>query len=50
LDNCIFDLADMALTGYVKNTTTEKYLLTMAKIRMLQGRYLESVGALDKLL
>jgi len=38
----LYDLADMTL-GYVHNHNTERYLLTLSKIRVLQGRYVEAV-------
>ena len=37
LDNMLYDLADSCLL-YVANHTTERYLLTLAKIRGFQGR------------
>jgi Flp pilus assembly protein TadD len=42
-------LADMAI-GYVQDHKTERYLLTLAKIRTSQGRYLEAVTSLDSLI
>ena len=49
LENMIFDLAD-SLLQYITNHTTERYLLTLSKIRGYQGRYLDAVQPLDKLL
>ena len=48
-EQMLFEIADQAL-AYVNDKTSERYLLTLAKIRVYQGRYLEGVGALDKLL
>lgn len=49
LENMIYNLADSALR-YVQNHETERYLITLSKIRAYQGRYLEAVEPLDKLL
>lgn len=49
LENMFYDLADTTL-GYVNDHNTERYLLTLSKIRVLQGRYLEGVAPLDTLL
>jgi Tfp pilus assembly protein PilF len=49
LENCVFNLAD-SLLQYVTNHTTERYLLTLSKIRSYQMRYLEAIEPLDKLL
>jgi hypothetical protein len=38
LDNMVYDLADSSLE-YINNRKTERYLITLAKIRTLQGRY-----------
>ena len=37
LDNMLYDLADSCLQ-YVHNHKTERYLLTLAKIKGLQGK------------
>lgn len=49
LENFLYDLADKMLE-YVSNRESERYLIVKSKIRRYQGRYLESVQALDKLL
>ncbi len=49
LDNMIYDLADITLAN-VQNHNTERYLITLSKIRSYQGRYLEAVAPLDTLL
>lgn len=49
LDNMIYDLADQAL-NYINDRSTERYLVTLSKVRTFQGRYLEGVAALDKIL
>lgn len=49
LENLLFNLADQALKN-IKDLTTERYLVTLSKVRTLQGRYLEGVAALDQVL
>jgi tetratricopeptide (TPR) repeat protein len=45
----IYDLADQAL-NYINDRSTERYLVTLSKVRSFQGRYLEGVAALEKIL
>jgi tetratricopeptide (TPR) repeat protein len=49
LENLVFDLADQAL-AYVGDRSTERFLVTLSKVRTLQKRYLEGVAALDQIL
>jgi hypothetical protein len=42
LENCVYNLAD-SLLEYVTNRNTERYLLTLSKIRAYQGLYLQAV-------
>ncbi len=45
----IYDLADQAL-NYINDRTTDRYLVTLSKVRTYQGRHLEAVDALDQIL
>lgn len=49
LEGCIYEVADYALE-YIKDKTTEKFLMTQARVRVLQQRFSEAVQSLDKLL
>jgi uncharacterized protein HemY len=49
LEHNLFIVSDFAM-GYIKDMESERYLITMARIRILQQRYIEAVSALDKIL
>ena len=49
IENVLFDIADSTLQ-LVQNRTTERYLITLSKIRALQGRYIEAAKPLDSVL
>eukprot|EP00347_Sterkiella_histriomuscorum_P008804 403343688 len=49
LEGWIYDLADSTLT-YIKDQSTQRYLMTLAKIRVQQRNYSEGVQSLDKVL
>lgn len=42
LDNMIFDVADFAL-NYVKEKNSDRYFMTLARIRVMQGNYPDAV-------
>ena len=45
----MYKAADIAL-NYVQDKHSKKYLITIAKVRTMQGRYLEATAALDEML
>ena len=49
LKNYLYKAADIALE-YIQDTHSNQYLITKAKVRTMQGRYLEATAALDEML
>jgi hypothetical protein len=49
MSNNLFEAAHLCLE-FVKNTTSQRYLLHLAKIRVKQGKYRDATNALDLML
>ena len=49
LKNYLYKAADIALE-YIQDRHSNQYLITKAKVRTMQGRYLEATAALDEML
>lgn len=49
IKNYLYKAADISL-GYIQDTHSNQYLITKAKVRTMQGNYIEATAALDEML
>lgn len=49
LNNYLYKAADLAL-GYILDIHSNRYLLSKARIRIMQAKYSEATAALDEML